>query len=369
VRAEVAPVKSFRERRPWLVGGIGLILIAGGVAAAFSINKLPQLRGVYKLSADLKDAAGLQPGNEVRAAGVRVGRVTGVSLTLTAARIEMEIEDHVRIPVESRLEVKLKTLLGQKFIDLQLPPGYLAAASNGGDPSGATDHYLSDGDVIPIDQTRVPFEIYQAATEGTEVLQDIDKHALRRLLRVLGKTVGASKGEFARALVALDDAAEVLSPKSAGISKLLRTTKQVTGTLAGSDRDIEGILDHSANVLGVLADRRETVSSLLAATNDLARNLGLLIRSARGSIQLGVRDLNSILVLAEGELDVIETSIEELAVAQELATRPFKFGRFGEQHLCAVTTEDTCAPRGGPSAPGLPIHGVQPQSGGGEIAQ
>jgi phospholipid/cholesterol/gamma-HCH transport system substrate-binding protein len=358
-------VKSFRERRPWLVGIVSIVLISVGVGFAFSINRFEGLRGVYSISADLEDAAGLQAGNEVRLAGIKIGTVKGVDLTPDAARIKMEIEDDIELPAETRLEVKLKTLLGQKFIDLQLPPGYLAAASNGGDPTGATDHYLADGDVIPIDQTRIPFEIYQAATEGTEVLQDIDKHALRRLLRVLGKTVGASKEEFARALVALDDATEVLSPKSADISRLLRTTKKVTGTLAGSDRDIEGILDHSANVLGVLAERRENVSSLLAATNDLARNLGLLIRSARGSVQLGVRDLNSILVLAEGELATIEASLKELGIAQELFGRPFRFGRFGEAHICAVTTADTCSPKGSPASPGLPVHGIQPLPSGG----
>lgn len=370
MRQQRDAVKSFRERRPWLVGIISIALIAIGVGFAFSINRFEGLRGVYSISADLKDAAGLQSGNEVRVAGVKVGTVKGVDLTPNAARVKMEIEDDIRLPVETRVEVKLKTLLGQKFVELQFPEGYLAAGSNGGDPSTATDRFLSDGDVIPLSQTRIPFEIYQAATEGTEVLEDVDKQALRRLLRVLSKTVGVSGDELARALVAVDDATRVLSPKSGDITKLLRTTRKVSGSLGASDRDIEGILDHSAEVLGVLAERRATTSSLLAATNDLARNLGLLIRSARGSIQLGVRDLNSILVIAQGELGAIEAGLEELGVAQELFGRPFAFGRFGEAHICAVTSEDTCARRGSPSSPGLPVHGIQPSPPPGrEIAQ
>src|SRR5687768_4622427 len=109
---------SFRERRPAIVGIASIIVIALGLLGAFSINRFPALRGVYSISADLRDAAGLQSGNEVRVAGVKVGKVTAIELRPDAARIDMEIEDNVRIPVETNLEVKLKTLLGQKFVDL-----------------------------------------------------------------------------------------------------------------------------------------------------------------------------------------------------------------------------------------------------------
>ncbi len=71
-------MRSFRERSPWLVGIVSLILLSIGVTLAFSVNRFQVLRGVYSISADLQDAAGLQPGNEVRVAGVKVGRVTGI---------------------------------------------------------------------------------------------------------------------------------------------------------------------------------------------------------------------------------------------------------------------------------------------------
>lgn len=353
-------MKSFRERRPWLVGSIGLLLIAAGVAAAFSINKLPQLRGVYKLSADLKDAAGLQPGNEVRIAGVRVGRVTHISLTPTAARIEMEVEDHVRIPEETRLEVKLKTLLGQKFIDLQLPRAYVEAASRGRDPDAVTDGYLDEGAVIPRSQTSIPYEIYQAANEGTQILSEIDKRALRRLLQVTGNVVGASKDELRKALTGIDRAGTVLRRNGEGISELLRNANRLSGVLARNDQNLDAIFRRANEVLGTLADKRARISSLLAATNDLTRDLGLLIRSARGSLQTGSADLASILTAVEDELGSLDAALAELPVSGELFARPTFFGRFIEGAVCAVTTEDTCIPEGTPEHPGLPIAGLQP---------
>jgi phospholipid/cholesterol/gamma-HCH transport system substrate-binding protein len=353
-------VKSFRERSPGIVGIISILAIAAGLALAFSIPDMTALRGVYTLSADLEDAAGVQPGNEIRVAGVRVGRVTGVQLRPGAARIEMEIESDIQIPERSRAEVKLKTLLGQKFIEIKFPRTYLAAASEGKDPTAASGDFYSDGDVIPKSSTDVPFEIYQAATEGTETLEKIDKAALRDLIDVLGETVGATKDELSRALGSIEQVGEVLDDKGPEISTLLTNLEDVSGTLATKDEELDKLLVRGADVLKLLADQRQEISSLVAATSDLGNNLGLLIQAARGNVELGVNDLNDILLLVEGEIDTIGVALDELPVAQEMFAVPADFGRFIEGTVCAVTSEDTCTPIGSPDEPGLPIVGQQP---------
>lgn len=350
---------SFPERRPWLIGLVSIAILISGTTLAFSVTHFQGLRGVYAISADLTDAAGLQPGNEVRIAGVRVGRVTRVALTNDAARVTMEIASDIRIPVETTLEVKLKTLLGQKFIDLRFPTAFLEAAS-AGSPDDATAGFLANGDVIPLGSTKVPFEVYQAAREGTDVLEGIDKPALRKMLGVLAGSIDVSKEEIRDALVALDDAGRVLSTKSSGISNLLKNLDDLGGALARSDKDIEGVLTGGAGVLEVLADRRAATSSLLAAADDLGRTLGLLLQVARGSLHAGAVDLSSVLLAAESELASIEEAIGELGIAQELFARPLQFGRFTEGHVCAVTSEDTCVPYGTPEEPIFPTLGKQP---------
>jgi phospholipid/cholesterol/gamma-HCH transport system substrate-binding protein len=353
-------VKSFRERSPRVVGILSIVGIAAGLALAFSIPDMKALRGVYTLYADLEDAAGVQAGNEVRVAGVRVGRVTGVELRPGAARIEMEVQSDTQIPDQSRVAVKLKTLLGQKFIEVLFPRAYLAAAAEGKDPTSVVASFYSDGDVIPMSSTEVPFEIYQAATAGTKTLEKLDKAALRDLIDVLGETVGTTRDELSRALVSLENAGEVLDDKGPEISTLLANLDELSSVLATKDEDIDKLLLRGADLLELLAGQRQEISSLVAATSDLANNLGLLIQATRGNIELGVNDLNDILLLVEGELDTIGVALDELPVAQEMFAVPADFGRFIEGTVCAVTSEDTCTPFGSPDDPGLPVHGQQP---------
>lgn len=360
MRIEVGGVRlSFPERRPAVIGIVSILIIAAGTTLAFSVNRFQGLRGVYEISADLTDAAGLQSGNEVRIAGVKVGRITKVGLTDTAARVTMEIAKDIRIPEETTLEVKLKTLLGQKFINLRFPKAYVVAASQGS-PEDATNGYLEAGDLIPLDRTVVPFEVHQAAREGTDVLEAIDKVALRKMLKVFAGSIDVSKEEISDALVALDDAGRVLGTKSADISSLLKNLDSLSGALARSDRDIAGVLSGGADVLGVLAERRQNTSSLLAAADDLGRTLGLLLRVASGSVRVGARDLGSVLLSVEGELASLEAALSELGIAQELFARPLQFGRFTEGAVCAVTSADTCVPNGTPEEPGFPVLGRQP---------
>lgn len=355
-------MKSFTERRAWVVGAISIVLLALGVTIAFSVNRFEALRGVYKLSADLRDAAGLQPGNEVRLAGVKVGTVKQITLTPRAARVEMEVQDDLQIPVETRLEVKLKTLLGQKFIELQFPRSYLASVDGRDDLTGVTAGYFDEGDVIPLSQTKIPFEIYQAANEGTAVLADIDKRAVRRMLDVLTGVVGDSKEELRAAFSGINRAGRVLSTKNEDIGELLANLEDVSATLSGGRGDIGNILQRSSRVLETLAERRKTIGTLLAATDDLSKNLAVLLETAGQPIEEGTEDLSTLVLMLNQELDTIAAILDELPRAQEMFARPLAFGRFVETHVCAVTTEDTCVPYGTPTNPGFPAHGTQPES-------
>lgn len=352
---------SFPERRAWLVGLVSIILISIGVALAFSVNKFEALRGVYELSADLQDAAGLQPGNEVRVAGVKVGTVKSIALTDTAARVELEMQDDLRVPLETQLEVKLKTLLGQKFIELQFPRAYLATVAE--DPDNAvTAGFFEEGDVIPLSQTKIPYEIYQAANEGTQVLAEIDKKAVRKMLDTLTGVVGRSKEELRGALSGINRAGAVLSDKNEGVAELLANLEDVSGTLSKGRGDIGGVLERASTVLETLAKRRKTIGTLLAATNDLGGNLASLIETARSPIEAGTSDLNSLILVLQEELDTLGVALDEMPKAQEMFAQPLQFGRFVEVHICAVTTEDTCVADGTPTDPGIPSKNTQPQA-------
>src|SRR5262249_55541098 len=73
-------MKSLSERNPIAVGLAGLAILVAIALLAFNADNLPFIGGGTTYTALFTEDAGLNPGNEVRVAGVTVGKVTGVAL-------------------------------------------------------------------------------------------------------------------------------------------------------------------------------------------------------------------------------------------------------------------------------------------------
>src|SRR5512144_2888001 len=90
-------MKPFRERNPFVVGAVGLAVLAGTVLAAFHLDDLAALNAAGSYRAAFRDASGLVPGNEVRVAGVRIGKVTDVGLATGTGgpyvRVRFRVDD------------------------------------------------------------------------------------------------------------------------------------------------------------------------------------------------------------------------------------------------------------------------------------
>ena len=72
--------KPFRDRNPVTIGAISLSVIALLVFLAFNAQSLPLIGGGTVYKAQFSEAAGLQPDDVVRVAGVKVGKVESLSL-------------------------------------------------------------------------------------------------------------------------------------------------------------------------------------------------------------------------------------------------------------------------------------------------
>jgi phospholipid/cholesterol/gamma-HCH transport system substrate-binding protein len=73
-------MKSFSERNPLVVGGIGIGVILGLLWLAMNFSKLPFVNRAKDYSAYFAEAGGLAPGNLVEVSGFRVGQVSSIAL-------------------------------------------------------------------------------------------------------------------------------------------------------------------------------------------------------------------------------------------------------------------------------------------------
>lgn len=287
----------FRERDPVPIGIAGVLAIGLLLLAVLNVGRLPGLSQDTTYAARFPEAAGLEPQNEVRVAGVRSGTVESVELRGREVEVRFRLDDGIRLGESSRANIKLKTLLGVKFLDIE--------------PKG--EGRLREGDVIPLARTTVPFQIYDAFNQLTGSLNEIDVDRLSQAFATLTETFRDSGGNSRAALQGLEKISRTISSRDAELRRLLASTRTVTAALSERDVELTRLLGDADLVLQLVQRRREVISSLLANTARLSAELTDLVRDNRAQLRPLLTDLHSVVEVLRSNIGNLDRSIELLA--------------------------------------------------------
>ena len=318
---------SFRERNPIRIGIVSLIALGVLFGFVFELKKLPFIARSYTISAEFADAAGLSPDNEVRVAGIKVGRVTHVALGADRVIVTLAIRQGVEIPRDSTAEISLKTILGTKFVVIH--------ATSDAPP-------LPNGGRIPLDHTSIPFEIYQIGNAAVDLLTGVNGKQLNDAFSALAGATADPHRNLARTLSGAAAVLKTLGAKQDSISTIISKGEQVLSTLDASSPDIQSILQHTNVVMGILARRRSTVQALLRNTDLLASELGGLLRDKRPELDSVLTDLHATLQIVDASLGQLEEAIRLLGPSSEAFARITHNGRWAS--ICTYAIEAQALP-------------------------
>jgi phospholipid/cholesterol/gamma-HCH transport system substrate-binding protein len=283
----------FRERNPVVVGAISLVVVLGLILLAFNAEKLPLIGGGTTYYADFSEAGGLKPNDEVRIAGVRVGKVDSVSLDGDHVKVAFRIENGAQFGTDTRAAIKVKTLLGAMYLALE--------------PAGPGQ--LAGGTEIPVDRTSSPYDVVQAFSGLARTSERIDTHQLARSLTTLADLTRHTPANFRRALAGVSALSDNLAARNQQIGTLLGNLQQVTGTLNARDQDIVRLMSDSAVLFKALVKRRQAVHDLLRSTSELSLQLTRLVKQSRTDLEPALTHLSAVVDVLQKNSDNIDQSI------------------------------------------------------------
>ncbi|CAM5277728.1 hypothetical protein STENM223S_07707 [Streptomyces tendae] len=181
-------------------GEVGLLVLTLLALLAYRVDRLP-FGGGTTYSADFSEAAGLDEGDEVRIAGVKVGRVTGVALDGPKVKVTFEVED-AWLGDRTTAAIAIKTVLGDKYLAL--------------DPLGSG---RQDPDArIPLTRTTSPYDVTQAFQDLSGTVDDMDTGQLAESFRTISDTFKDSPPHVRKAATGLSDLSKSLSKRDAKTS-------------------------------------------------------------------------------------------------------------------------------------------------------
>jgi phospholipid/cholesterol/gamma-HCH transport system substrate-binding protein len=312
-----------RRRHAVLIGVTGLVVIVGLMVAAFHIEDLPLIGGGTGYAAAFRDASGLAPGNEVRVAGVKVGKVTGVALARDGqqpfVRVDFRV-DGVQLDSDTVATIRIKTVLGQK---------YLALAPAGAKP-------LPAGAQIPLDHTASPLDVVDAVNGLADTLAHIDANQLSQAFTVLSQTFADTPSDVRSSLAGLSRLTQSVANRDEQLRTLLTHARAVTGVLAKNDQALQDLVVNGNRLLDEVIKRRDAIHNLLVTSTQLATEVSGLVADNRTRLGPALSHLFDVLRTLQHDRDNLDQTIARMAPFIDAFTNVLGNGRWFDSYLAGL---------------------------------
>ncbi|RSN69953.1 MlaD family protein [Actinomadura sp. WAC 06369] len=339
-------LKSLRDVNQKLVAIVTLAVLGASVTFAFAVGQLHLFDRGYTMSGEFTDVAGIKAGDDVRVAGVKAGRVTGVEPDFDTGKviITWHVDAGIDLGRQTRAEVTTTTLLGGRYLKLSGPVAkpYLESL-----PESRRR--------IPLARTSVPFTVPDALEGAHDIVGRLDQENIDKLLTQINKIESPGAKKLNRILVNLRDVSEMLNDQAPQIEKLIDNGKQITGTLASKDQQLREIIDSSQVLLQTLVRRRDELSATIGQGSRTVRTLSNVIESNQKELDKLLGDLHLLTTRLAPNMDALNADFSLLGPTFQQVANLKGDGRWIEGLLTGL----------GPIQPPGPISTRRPAGQGG----
>ncbi|MGW1679287.1 MCE family protein [Saccharopolyspora sp. NPDC002376] len=271
------------------------------------------------------DASGLNLGDDVRMAGVKVGRVTGLEVVDGKhALISFDIDADRRLPGDASATVKYRNLAGQRYLALD------AAIRN-------PDDVLAPGGEIPLERTHPALNLTALFNGFKPLFQALSPQDVNQL-----------SGEIV----------QVLQGESGTVDSLLAHTASLTTTLARKDEVIGQVIDNLNTAVGAvnargpqlgdlinslqqltsgLAEQRKPVGEAISALDELAGTTGDLLAQGREPLRRNIVELDRVTGVLNADMPKLEHDLQTVPERLNALTRTVSYGSWFNFYLCRMS--------------------------------
>jgi phospholipid/cholesterol/gamma-HCH transport system substrate-binding protein len=287
----------FRSRNPVIIGAVSLAVITTLILGAFRAQDLPLIGGGDTYYAAFAESGGLKANDEVRIAGVRVGKVESVALDGGHVKVTFRVKTDSPFGSQTAAAIRIKTLLGAMYLALQ--------------PAGSGQ--LSAGAEIPESRTSSPYDVVDAFSGLAQTSEQIDTDQLAKSFTTLADLTRNTPAAFRGALDGVARLSGNVAARDAKINSLLKNLKRVSGVLNARDQDIVALMKDADVLFRALVQRRQAIHNILVSTSTLSRELTLLVQQSRADLKPALTHLDSVVQVLNKNEDNLDNSLRLMA--------------------------------------------------------
>ena len=304
-------MKSFRDRNPYAVGLVSMLVIALFTGFAFLVGIFHLLEHTYTMEGTFTSAAGLRGGDDVKVAGVKVGRVTHVEADRAQGLVKVEwaVNHGVLIKDGAEADIALETLLGAKYIRLRDVTRGEHVMEDLPRDKRLIPYKECGADGLCVTRTTTPEDVFDLTREATDRIEATNNDRLNQLIEQLA---GITAGKHATVTDLIDGIGKVsnaLTVRDGELAQLLDRADGLSKNLAAKDQTLVQLIDSSNTLLSFLLQRRDTLASALGEGSAAVQDLGRLIDANRVQLDQILSDLAPTLATVKSNLPALNAAL------------------------------------------------------------
>lgn len=238
-----------RNRRRGL---IGIVVIVAALATTGVAYLNPT--GTVSYTAQLTNSSGLRPGDEIRIAGIPVGKVTKVRLARTVVEMTFDVDRGVPVGADSTIEIKLLTPLGGHYVALD-PQGEIPLGTN----------------MIPTQNTAIPFEINDILQTATPVVEQVDGQVIHDTFEQIANAANKYPDALRNVITSAGTVTQALSQTTADFHQSLDLVNEYASAFAAGGKQLVPLLQQFALIGARLTSKSADIVELFTLLSELAR--------------------------------------------------------------------------------------------------
>jgi phospholipid/cholesterol/gamma-HCH transport system substrate-binding protein len=197
-----------------LLGVTALVMVAVLALTAAAVYVSPPNQRSVLFYTD--DAASVRPGDDVRIAGITVGKVEDLAIEADQVKVHATVDKDAFVGDQSQIQVRMLTVVGGYYVNL---------VSLGNKPLGQQP--------IPLQRVTMPYNLMKTLADSTKVTEHVDPKPIRESLdEIQAGLKGANVDTLTSVIKAGDALTETIDRQRGQVSQILNLSDEYIESLA-----------------------------------------------------------------------------------------------------------------------------------------
>jgi phospholipid/cholesterol/gamma-HCH transport system substrate-binding protein len=273
----------------------------------------------------LSDVTGLNVGDDVDIAGVRVGEVTSISVYhRDLALVSFSVQADHPLPASVTATIRYLNLVGQRYMEL-------------GQGAGPVDRTLPPGATIPLSRTRPALSLTELFDGFQPLFQALSPTSVNQLTSEI-ITVFQGESPDITALVATVGAlTSSLATKDQVIGQVISNLNEVLHTIASRGAALGNFITSLQELVSGLAADRQPIGNAISAIATLTSATAGLLQVVRVPLRTDIIGLQRLATNLAANSPVVDAFLRDLPEKMADIARLASYGSWLNFFLCQAT--------------------------------